>query len=342
MTKIVWLIGWVLLVACQGQPVASLSEEVERVRLILDTDLGPDYDDVGAMALMHALADSGQVEILATVSSNADERVVPCIEVINTYFRRPELPVATTKSPTAANLTTWHKVKWTDALPAHYAHATAKTSDAPDAVATYRQLLAQQPDSSVVICTIGFFTNLKELLHSSADAYSPLTGKELVARKVKRLVSMAGAFPEGKEFNVYCDVEASRVVADEWPTEILFSGFEIGDKVLTGKKLVALPVEQSPVKEAYAMSFAEGDPDGRMSWDQTAVLVAIKGYAPYFDIERGRFHVLDEEGRNGWQSDLQGPHARLLFHMSPQQVADVIEGYMMHQPSLFASAQNHS
>ena len=61
MKKIIGLIGLILLVACQGQPVASLPEEAESVRLILDTDLGPDYDDVGAMALMHALADSGQV-----------------------------------------------------------------------------------------------------------------------------------------------------------------------------------------------------------------------------------------------------------------------------------------
>ena len=59
MKKIIGLIGLLLLVACQGQSVASLPEEVESVRLILDTDLGPDYDDVGAMALMHALADSG-------------------------------------------------------------------------------------------------------------------------------------------------------------------------------------------------------------------------------------------------------------------------------------------
>ena len=332
MKKIIGLIGLILLVACQGQPVASLPEEAESVRLILDTDLGPDYDDVGAMALMHALADSGQVQILATLSSNADARVVPCIEVINAYFNRPEIPVGATKSSTAANLTTWHKEKWTDALPAHYPHPTVKTSDAPDAVAVYRQLLAQQPDSSVVICTIGFFTNLKELLLSPADAYSPLSGKELVARKVKRLVAMAGAFPQGKEFNVYCDVESSKVVAEEWPTEIIFSGFEIGDKVLTGKKLVAMPTENSPVKEAFAMSFAEGDSDGRMSWDQTAVLVAIKGYAPYFDIERGHFQLSDAEGNNSWEVDPQGPHARLLFRMTPAQIAAVIEEYMMHLP----------
>ena len=332
MKKIVWLIGWVLLVACQGQPAASLPDEAENVRLILDTDLGPDYDDVGAMALMHALADSGQVQILATLSSNADERVVPCIEVINAYFNRPEIPVGATKSSTAASLTTWHKEKWTDALPARYPHPTDKTSDAPDAVAVYRQLLSQQPDSSVVICTIGFLTNLKELLRSEGDAYSPLSGKELVARKVKRLVAMAGGFPQGREFNVYCDLESSKVVVEEWPTEILFSGFEIGEKILTGKKLVAMPTERSPVKEAFALSFAEGDPDGRMSWDQTAVLVAIKGYAPYFDIERGHFKLADAEGNNDWEVDPRGTHARLLFRMTPARLAEVIEGYMMHLP----------
>lgn len=332
MKTIIGLIGLVLLIACQGQPVASLPGEAESVRLILDTDLGPDYDDVGAMALMHALADSGQVQILATLSSNADERVVPCIEVINTYFNRPEIPVGATKSSTAAILTTWHKEKWTDALPAHYPHPTAKTSDAPDAVAVYRQLLSQQPDSSVVICTIGFLTNLKELLRSQGDTYSPLSGKELVARKVKRLVAMAGGFPQGREFNVYSDLESSKVVAEEWPTEIIFSGFEIGEKILTGKKLVAMPTEHSPVKEAFAMSFAEGDPDGRMSWDQTAVLVAIKGYTPYFDIERGHFQLSDAEGKNSWEVDPQGSHARLLFRMTPSQIAAVIEGYMMHLP----------
>ena len=79
-----------LLAACSGKPIATVPEKViaRPVNLILDTDLGPDYDDVGAMALMHALADSGQVNVLATVSSNKDEHVVPCIEVLNTYFNR--------------------------------------------------------------------------------------------------------------------------------------------------------------------------------------------------------------------------------------------------------------
>lgn len=301
------------------------------VNLILDTDLGPDYDDVGAMALMYALADSGQVHVLATISSNKDEQVVPCLEVLNTYFNHPDMPVGAPKSEGGASLTTWHKEKWTDYLPATYPHKTAKTSDAPNAVQVYRKILAAQEDGSVVICTIGFFTNLKDLLLSEGDAYSPLSGKELVTKKVKWLVSMAACFPEGREFNVHCDAPASKVVFTQWPTEIYLSGFEIGKEVLTGKQVAKMPVENSPVKDTYSMCLAEGDFDGRMSWDQTAVLVAIKGYEDYYATERGTV-IVDDNGGNTWQPLADGKHIRLIEKMPHVQVASLIETYMMHQP----------
>ena len=302
------------------------------VDLILDTDLGPDYDDVGAMAVMHALADSGKVNVLAVLSSNHDERVVPCIEVLNNYFNRPDIPVGAPKSEGGVSMTAGHKQKWTEMLPERYPHRTAKTSDAPDAVQVYRRILSARPDSSVVICTIGFFTNLKDLLLSGPDAHSPLSGRELVARKVKRVVAMAGLFPEGKEFNVYCDTPASRVVAGQWPTEIVFSGFEIGNAILTGKKLVRMNVEGSPVEEVYRLCFAEGDPDGRMSWDLTAVLVAVNGYEPYYDVERGTFEIIDDEGTNLWKADPDGRDLRLIEKVPHTEMAALLEKYMMHQP----------
>ena len=93
---------------------------------------------------------------------------------------------------------------------------------------------------------------------------------------------MAGLFPEGKEFNVYCDTPASRVVAERWPTEIIFSGFEIGNMIFTGKKLVQMDVKrQSCEKMPIRSVLPKAIQNGRMSWDLTAVLVAVKGYEPY-------------------------------------------------------------
>ena len=319
-----------LLITCTS-PTSRPSEPFTPVSIIFDTDLGPDYDDVGALAMLHALADSGQVNLLATISSNKNEQVIPCIEVINTYFNRPSIPVGAPKSEGGVDLTTWHKVKWTEVLPDKYPHQTAKTSDSPDAVKVYRRVLSAQPDHSVVICTVGFFTNLKDLLLSGGDEISPLSGKELVSQKVKHLVSMAGAFPEGREFNVYCDAAASIVVAENWPVDIIFSGFEIGNIVLTGKRLALMDVQNSPVKEAYELCFAEGDPNGRMSWDQTAVLVAAKGIEPYYASERGMMRVADD-GSNTWTPGENGNHIRLIQVMPPEEVAHIIENYMMHQP----------
>mgnify|MGYP000526369706 CR=1 FL=1 len=204
------------------------------VNLILDTDIGPDYDDVGAMALMHALADNGEAKILATVACNTDARVVPCIEVINGWYGRKDIPVGAPKGYSAPRLTTsMLRTDWPGYLVSHFDHATDSTACAPSAVETYRRVLSRQPDGSVTICTLGFFSNLKALLASAPDRWSKLSGKDLVAKKVKLLVSMAGAFPNGYEFNVYWDADAARTVADEWPTPIIFSGWEIGSEIFT-------------------------------------------------------------------------------------------------------------
>lgn len=296
--------------------------------LILDTDIGPDYDDVGAMAVMHALADKGEVRPLAVIASNKNELVVPTIEILNTYFGRPELPIGAPKGKGPSYGATQ---KWPEMLVEKYPHKIARTSDAPDAVETYRKILAKQPDQSVTIVTVGFLTNLADLLDSAPDSYSQLSGSALVRKKVKQLVSMAGGFPKGREYNVWADSVSSAKVFSEWPTEILFSGFEIGKEIKTGKKVIANEGLKSPVKDVYAMAMplSKGDADGRMSWDQTAVLVAIRGIQPYFGVKRGKI-VLDG-GNNSWQDDPMGPQAYLTPNMPVEQLTALIEGLMMWQ-----------
>ena len=303
------------------------------VSIIFDTDIGPDYDDVGAMTLLHAMADSGEVKILATVSCNVHENTVPCIDVINAYYGRTDIPIGA--PPDGVNLTTWHKIKWTEALPAKFPHKLKSTAEAPGAVQVYRRALAAQPDTSVVVVTVGFLTNLAALLQSPADQYSELNGMELVRKKVKHLVSMAGGFvPDGssfREFNVYCDSVASITVFETWPTRIIFSGFEIGAKVLTGKRLIASDIQNTPAKEAFTLCLREGDFNGRQSWDQTAVLIAARGADRYFNTVKGRM-IVAQDGSNTWQSDANGKHEYVTFKMPVDELTRVIEDMMMHEP----------
>ena len=65
----------------------------EPVKIIFDTDMAEDVDDVGALSILHALADAGEAEILACMISAPHEYVGPCIDVINTYYGRPNIPI---------------------------------------------------------------------------------------------------------------------------------------------------------------------------------------------------------------------------------------------------------
>ncbi|MFC5410378.1 nucleoside hydrolase [Larkinella bovis] len=316
------------LLACTGVAVAQNRPKAP-VSIILDTDIGPDYDDVGAMAVLHALADKGEARPLAVIASNKHELVVPTIDVLNTYFGRPNLPTGIPKGPGVVD-GAWQK--WPEMLVANYPHKIRSSNDAPDAITTYRQLLAKEPDRSVTIVTVGFLTNMADLLTSKPDQYSPLDGKSLVKQKVRELVAMAGAFPKGREFNVYKDSVASEKAFTNWPTPVIFSGFEIGKVIKTGPRLVANPSLKSPVKDVFALCMPKSkqDADGRMSWDQTAVLVAIRGGEPYYGLKQGRF-VLNG-GTNSWQDDPNGPHYYLTEKMPAARITEIIETLMMHQP----------
>ena len=330
MTRIFSVLFGMLLALTAGQVAGQSAPKTEPIPVIFDTDMGPDYDDVGAITLLHALADSGQAQILATIASTKYPNVTAVLSVLNTYFGRPNVPIGVPKGKAITDKDAQH---WSDTLTARYPHAIRSNADVPDAISLYRQLLAKQPNRSVTLISVGFFTNLANLLSSRPDQYSRLSGKELVAQKVKQLVSMAGKFPSGKEYNVYMDTPASKVVFADWPTPILLSGFEIGEQIHSGLPLTQnASIQNSPVKDAFAISIpkAKEDAGGRMSWDQTAVLVGIKGYAPYYTVKSGRL-TMNPDGSNGWDTAGRG-HQYLVVKTPVPQVEKIINDLMQHQP----------
>lgn len=146
---------------------------------------------------------------------------------------------------------------------------------------------------------------------------------------------MGGKFPEGKEFNIRLDSLKSKIAIEQWPTKIIFSGFEIGEQIKTGLKLIEMPSENNPVKDVFVISIpqSEEDKNGRMSWDQTAVLIAVKGYEKYFNINTGRF-VTFEDRHNEWKDSEKGPHAYVVTKMPVPQITELIEDLMMHETTV--------
>ncbi|RQP19878.1 MAG: nucleoside hydrolase [Parapedobacter sp.] len=331
MTKSRLVIGGLslfLVTACSTTGVNKKNDPDKVIpSIIFDTDMGPDYDDIGAIAVLHALADSGECEILATVASDAHPSIAPTIEVFNRYFGRDSLPVgaAVQGAPdfTAQN-------GWNDTLINIFA-PDVRIKSYPDAVSVYRRMLASQPDNSVTIVTVGFFSNISALLDSQPDEYSPLNGIDLVKTKVKQLVAMAGAFPEGVEFNVNEHASAAVNAMNKWPKPILFSGFEIGFKIFTGGK-VAAQGGDNPVSKGYAYNLKTYTKEGesnRNSWDLTAVLVAVRNPADYFYVNGPGKFIVREDGSNTWDPTTDAGHYFLSHKYPYNHVADVIDGLLL-------------
>src|ERR1700730_828181 len=98
-------------------PFLQAQKTTKPVSIIFDSDMGPDYDDVGAIALLHAFADQGKVRILATIASTKYINVGPVLSVFNTYFKRPGIPIGVPKGD-ALELRDWQH--WSDTLVAKY------------------------------------------------------------------------------------------------------------------------------------------------------------------------------------------------------------------------------
>jgi inosine-uridine nucleoside N-ribohydrolase len=300
------------------------------VSIIFDSDIGPDYDDVGAITMLHVMEEKGEAQILATVASNQYEGIAAVLNVFNTYFSRPDIPIGVPKGKGVNLSDTQH---WTDTILARYPHKIHFNKEVPDAVEVYRKVLATRPDHSVTIITVGFLTNLANLLNSHSDKYSALSGKELIKKKVKLLVSMAGKYPSGYEFNIMKDAIASKEALENWPTPVIYSGFEIGEKIKTGLPLIHNnTIHDSPTKDVFRICITTTPEDsaGRMSWDETAVLVAVKGYQPYYTLHPGKI-IVATDGSNSWDEKKKSQYY-LVEKESTKKMEDIINHLIMQQP----------
>lgn len=192
-----------------------------------------------------------------------------------------------------------------------FQHSLKASDSISSAVEKYREVLSKEVDGSVVIVSVGFFTNLHQLLHSLPDKHSNLCGKELVKKKVKFLSAMGGDFRENQkkgEFNIRYDIQSAKCVFEEWPTDILLSTWEVGAGVVfPGSKVLGeLDYNYSHHPLILAYEYYLPMPYDRETWDLTSILVAIEPFSEYFDVsQRGRVTV-DDAGFTTFKENVNG------------------------------------
>jgi hypothetical protein len=303
----------------------------EPVRLIFDTDICGDCDDVLALGMIHSLQSRGLCRLLAVTVSVNHELAAPFVDAVNTFYNHGNIPIGVVDTGGVIEKSEFLAlVEEKDGGRYRYPHDLVSGRSAKDATAVLRSTLAAQPDRSVVIAQVGFSTNLARLLESPPDRSSPLAGRELVERKVKLLSLMAGAFQpiEGNrrylEYNVVKDIASARVLAERWPTSMVYSGFEVGIAL----RYPAVSIERDygyvphhPLAEAYIRR--NPPPHNRPTWDLTSVLYAVLADRGYFGVSPRGTVTVDPDGFTRFDETSHGKHCYLILR--PAQKPRVLE-----------------
>ncbi|MEI9895264.1 MAG: nucleoside hydrolase [Chthoniobacter sp.] len=256
-----------------------------RVKIVFDTDMETDCDDAGALAVLHALADRGECEILATVVSVRDPHSAATVDAINAYYGRPHLPLGMVKGAGVLE-----RSSYVSHIAGDFPNRVKSDDDVPDATLVYRDVLEKQPDHSVTVVTVGYLTNLKNLLHLPAADGHP-SGLDLIKSKVTQWVCMGGNFigsPPKDDLklgnvNFQRDPISARDAIPNWPSRIVFVGREIGSvpSGLTAGECLAKTPAENPVRMAYFHYF--GAQKSRHVADLVTTLYAVRGLRDYWD-----------------------------------------------------------
>lgn len=290
----------------------------EPIRVIFDTDIGNDVDDALALDMLYKYQDQKVVKLLG-ILTNKDTKYAPeFVDIMNTWYGYPKTPIGKITGGVrlddyvnyAENVCVLNNEEGTPMF-----KRSLKNYDKllPSHI-LYRKLLAAQPDNSVTIITVGFSTNIARLLDTPGDKYSPLTGKELVARKVRLLSVMGGDFIKNPraEFNIVNDIPSAKKLFSEWPGKVVVSPFAVGKAI----KFPASVIENDfnwgvshPMVQAYL--HYRPMPYDRPTWDLTSVLYAVKGADDFFGVSEPGTVTVTDDGHTIFTPSPSGNHVIL-------------------------------
>lgn len=266
------------------------------IKIILDTDMGPDCDDAGALAIANKLHNNHDIQLLGVTHCTSDIGGAYTAAAINSQYSNDLIPVGQTGIK--GFLDGEENKKFTDEIMENYISRYGRRVF-EESVSVLRSLLAE--NNGVKLVCIGPLNTLSALLKSEPDDKISLTGRELAEKSLDCVVVMGGDFrgnESGAEYNIRCDIASARYAAENCPVPIVYCGFETGMDVLTGRTLKEAE-KTNPVRIAYERFLKKsghGESFLRPSWDLTAVCYAAKGEMEMWELSEAVTVSFDENG----------------------------------------------
>lgn len=322
----------------------------DRLRIVFDADLGPDPCDFSTLSMLHEYHGRDMIELLAVIGETPDPDLASTFAVYNRLHGN-DIPIG---APTEGDgdLTfdqrgrkvydstlsgTTHRLQ-NEVIRERYGDPSTADPPTTPPVECYRRVLAANQDRDITIFAAGPLFNLPALLDSAPDEISPLSGEELVARGVKALQVMGGAFPasadiirnpltDGAEWNFWAlDTPGVTATAVDRLTALgiamTFVGYEVGKPVVVGREVVRRLGRDHPTSESYfqyVFSSKEGTEltAENPAFDEVALFHMVEGETgDWFGEVEGR-PLISDSGVNTWNAE--GPHRYLTLKQGAEE-----------------------
>lgn len=317
----------------------TINDALNPTPILFDTDFGGDSDDAMAVRMLSYYESIGSVRIVFASLSNAD---LSCLKGMNALFEYDgtfDVPIIMPSSSTYERTTGY------GAVLAQYPH-TLNTPYSVYGYKAYRKALASL-DRKAVIVAVGSYGNISNLLNSTADEYSDLTGIQLVQQKVSKLVLMGGAFPNsltamgsagavvngvqtpGAEWNFAGNISATNNVITNCPVPIIFCGWEIGHAIKCGGGISdKLPTDDAMIAALHEHGGTSEVTNGRDGYDPITVAIACVGDARKigYQLVRGTISYDTTTSRNTFTESPSGNH----YYVKTKYAVDYYQKYMNH------------
>lgn len=278
-------------------------------KIIFDTDLGGDCDDVVALDLLLSAHKAGECDLLGVTYSYYARFAPGCIYEILKQYGCETIPIARMDIPAGRKeyIGTYAKPVVERFGDDH----TPTYENTPEAVRFLRGLLAANDHVTLVVT--GSMSNLCGLMQSGADDLSPLDGMALMTASVDEVAVMGCNFwhenamnpdpgyisPDGTlnavcEWNIFCDIPGARYAFHNCPVPLVCIPFELGYNLFSGGELCRRG--KGLVPDSLSLLVHGAGEHGQHSWDPCTALYALYGALPWFyKTVKGQI-IIDERG----------------------------------------------
>lgn len=283
--------------------------------VILSTDPGQDVDDAAAMAMLCVMHKRGEIILAGVITCPAVNSAPSTARLLLDYAGLTSVPVATR---TATNIS---QSDYFDAQLTSAFNYTAARSSFPDALTTFRTLLAGSPDGSVIIACIGPDADLADLLRSPGDGIDARTGMSLVLAKVQFVAMQGGNYNPASnvttgsnDFNWQGALADAAYVIANCPVPIRLAGYDFGQNTFIGP-LLSSPAASNPLKKAYDLYQTNNSPSivdsatrrQRAGFDPIAASLAA-GLKTQYTLQQGTVTLDGTTGNYSFTKNTTGQH----------------------------------